>query len=81
MEIATFEWVDWWNESRPHQSLGYHTPAEVEVEFWEHYPSREMMEIKAHAQEQNPGHFKLAVRRSHRLMAPCPCRMRAISGP
>lgn len=28
VEIATFEWVTWWNESRLHQSLGYRTPAE-----------------------------------------------------
>lgn len=49
VEIATFEWVDWWNESRLHQSLGYRTPAEVEAEFWEHHPSRELMEIKANA--------------------------------
>src|SRR5699024_5223795 len=38
VEIATFEWVNWWNESRLHQSLGYRTPAEVEAEFWEHHP-------------------------------------------
>ncbi|MHC9551312.1 hypothetical protein ACQQ7I_09640 [Corynebacterium diphtheriae] len=25
MEIATFEWVNWWNESRLHQSLDYRT--------------------------------------------------------
>ncbi|WP_412728208.1 hypothetical protein [Corynebacterium belfantii] len=31
--MATFEWVNWWNEPRLHQSLGYHTPAEVETEF------------------------------------------------
>ncbi|MHC9605297.1 integrase core domain-containing protein [Corynebacterium diphtheriae] len=31
VEIATFEWVTWWNESRLHQSLGYRTPAEVEA--------------------------------------------------
>ncbi|WP_210387021.1 IS3 family transposase [Corynebacterium sp. HMSC072G08] len=49
VEIATFEWVNWWNESRLHQSLGYRTPAEVEAEFWEHDPSREIMEIKANA--------------------------------
>ncbi|WP_436968611.1 integrase core domain-containing protein [Corynebacterium pseudodiphtheriticum] len=49
VEIATFEWVNWWNESRLHQSLGYRTPAEVEAEFWEHHPSRETMEIKAQA--------------------------------
>ena len=49
VEIATFEWVNWWNESRPHQSLGYRTPAEVETELWEHHPSQEIMEIKANA--------------------------------
>ncbi|MBG9357246.1 transposase [Corynebacterium diphtheriae bv. mitis] len=25
VEIATFEWVNWWNESRLHQSLDYRT--------------------------------------------------------
>ena len=34
VEIATFEWVNWWNKSRLHQSLDYRTPAEVESEFW-----------------------------------------------
>ncbi|MFR9960349.1 IS3 family transposase, partial [Corynebacterium striatum] len=34
VEIATFEWVSWWNETRLHQSLGYRTPVEVETEFW-----------------------------------------------
>lgn len=38
VEIATFEWVTWWNESRLHQSLGYRTPTEVETKFWEHNP-------------------------------------------
>jgi putative transposase (fragment) len=28
--------------------LDYRTPAEGESEFWEHHPSREIMEIKAH---------------------------------
>ncbi|CAB0525930.1 hypothetical protein CIP100294_02073 [Corynebacterium diphtheriae] len=41
VEVATFEWVNWWNESRLHQSLDYRTPAEVEAEFWEHHPGRE----------------------------------------
>lgn len=49
VEIATFEWVNWWNESRLHQSLGYRTPAEVEAEFWEHHPGQGIMEIKAQA--------------------------------
>ncbi|KGF19665.1 transposase [Corynebacterium tuscaniense DNF00037] len=49
VEIATFEWVNWWNEIRLHQSLGYRTPAEVEAEFWETNPAQEIMEIKANA--------------------------------
>ena len=49
VEIATFEWVNWWNESRLHQCLGYRTPAEAESEFWSRQPAREIMEIKANA--------------------------------
>ncbi|MDU0479592.1 IS3 family transposase [Staphylococcus chromogenes] len=49
VEIATFEWVSWWNESRLHQSLGYRTPAEVETEFWEHHPIHDIIKHKANA--------------------------------
>lgn len=49
VEIATFEWVTWWNESQLHQSLGYYTPVEVETKCWEHNPDHEIMDNKAHA--------------------------------
>ncbi|WKS55022.1 IS3 family transposase [Corynebacterium accolens] len=49
VEIATFEWVSWWNEVRLHQSLGYRTPAEVESEFWKKTPQQAIMENKANA--------------------------------
>ncbi|WP_216404810.1 integrase core domain-containing protein [Arcanobacterium phocae] len=49
VEIAAFEWVSWWNESRLHQSLGYRTPAEVEQEFWNGNTGHEIIEIKARA--------------------------------
>ncbi|RUP78533.1 hypothetical protein D8M20_06985 [Corynebacterium propinquum] len=49
MEIATFEWVNWWNETRLHQSLGYRTPTEVETEFWTRNRTQGKMEIKANA--------------------------------
>ncbi|WP_459612513.1 integrase core domain-containing protein [Corynebacterium urogenitale] len=49
LEIAMFEWVNWWNDSRLHQSLGYRTPAEVEAEFWSYSPVHEIMNIRAHA--------------------------------
>jgi len=57
VEIATFEWVTWWNESRIHQGLGYRTPAEVESEFCKSNPGQEIIEIKANVLEQNSGHF------------------------
>ncbi len=33
VEIATFEWLDWWNQTRLHQGLDYRTPEEVETEY------------------------------------------------
>ena len=48
VEIATFEWVNWWNKSRLHQSLDYRTPAEVESEFWSKSSAQDIMEIKGH---------------------------------
>ncbi|WP_431604526.1 integrase core domain-containing protein [Corynebacterium propinquum] len=49
VEIATFEWVNWWNEERLHQSLGYRIPVEVEVGFWEQDGSREVIENRVTA--------------------------------
>ncbi|WP_338080973.1 integrase core domain-containing protein [Corynebacterium macginleyi] len=49
VEIATFEWVSWWNEVRLHQSLGYRTPVEVETELWKQTPQQGIIEIKANA--------------------------------
>ena len=48
MEIATFEWVSWWNEVRLHQSLGYRIPAGVETELRKQNPQQGIIEIKAH---------------------------------
>lgn len=48
VEVATFEWVNWWTERRFHQSLGYCTPAVVESGLWEN-PTYESMEIEADA--------------------------------
>ncbi|WP_253281820.1 integrase core domain-containing protein [Arcanobacterium phocae] len=35
VEIATFEWVNWWNTKRLHQALNYHTPVEIENKYWQ----------------------------------------------
>ena len=49
VEIATFGRVNCWNDARLHQSLGYRTPTEIELEFWSHQPARETIENKANA--------------------------------
>lgn len=39
MEIATLDWVQWWNTRRLHQALGYRTPEEVEALHTQHHAS------------------------------------------
>jgi len=34
LELATLGWVDWFNHTRIHSSLGYRTPAEIEAEHY-----------------------------------------------
>lgn len=33
VEIATLDWVNWWNTKRLHEALGYRTPAEIEASY------------------------------------------------
>ncbi|MBN6754370.1 IS3 family transposase [Kocuria palustris] len=33
VEIATLDWVHWWNTARLHERLGYRTPVEVEAAY------------------------------------------------
>jgi putative transposase len=35
VEIATADWVRWWNERRLHSTLGYVPPAEYEAAYWQ----------------------------------------------
>jgi len=49
VEIATFEWVSSWNETRLHQSLGYRTPAEFETEFWKQNSPQAILENRVNA--------------------------------
>lgn len=37
VEIATFEWVNWWNTRRLHQALDYLTPDEAVNKYWQHH--------------------------------------------
>nr|WP_286189438.1 IS3 family transposase [Sanguibacter hominis] len=38
VEIATLEWVDWFNNRRLHTELGHVTPAEREADFYQQQP-------------------------------------------
>ena len=49
VEIATFQWVNWWNETRLHENLDYRTPIEVETEYWNTNHQQDIMENKANA--------------------------------
>jgi len=33
VELATSEWVTWWNHQRLHEALGYRTPVQVEASY------------------------------------------------
>ncbi|WP_350449070.1 integrase core domain-containing protein [Mobiluncus mulieris] len=35
VEIATFEWMSWWNTTRLHENLNYQTPQETENQYWQ----------------------------------------------
>ena len=49
VEIATFEWVHWWNNERLHQALDYRTPAEIETDYWRQHQLSATMEIRVNA--------------------------------
>lgn len=49
VEIATFEWVSWWNTTRLHENLNYQTPQEIEDQYWQNARKYEMIENKVHA--------------------------------
>jgi len=34
VELATLEWIDWWNNSRLHEGIGYVPPAEKEAVYY-----------------------------------------------
>lgn len=39
VEIATAEWVDWYNRLRPHGEIGLIPPAEYESAHWDEPPA------------------------------------------
>lgn len=49
VEIATFEWVNWWNQTRLHQELDYRTPEEIETEYWQQQAQSATIENRVNA--------------------------------
>ncbi|QRV01959.1 transposase [Arcanobacterium phocisimile] len=50
VEIATFEWVSWWNKTRLHQALDYRTPLEVENDYWHTVNTTQKIQTPTRAQ-------------------------------
>ena len=57
VEIATFEWVSWWNEDRLHQSLGYRTPVEGRNRILEEEAATGNNRNQGKCLGKNSGHF------------------------
>jgi transposase InsO family protein len=49
-QLATLEWVWWWNNQRPHSELDYRTPIEAETAY---YPDPASL-LKAIASQEKP---------------------------
>jgi putative transposase len=61
VELATLEWVWWWNNQRPHSELGYRTPAEVEATYYAGLETPETATAALEKQyESNPGRIRMA---------------------
>ena len=45
VEIATLEWIDWWNYQRLHEAIGHVPPAEKEVSYKKEKVPIESLEI------------------------------------
>jgi putative transposase len=41
LELATCDWVHWFNHDRLHSSIGYRTPVEFEAEYYRHINARQ----------------------------------------
>ncbi|WFM84222.1 DDE-type integrase/transposase/recombinase [Arcanobacterium canis] len=52
VEIAIFEWVTWWDMSRLHENLDYHTPQEIEEKYWCQHKSSPIMENRVNPRKQ-----------------------------
>ena len=60
VELATLEWVWWWNNQRLHSELGYRTPTEVEAAYYAGLETPETANAALEKHEElNPVRFKL----------------------
>lgn len=45
VELATLEWIDWWNHRRLHEAIGHIPPAEKEANYYNHKTQTTSSEI------------------------------------
>lgn len=68
VELATLEWVWWWNNQRLHSELGYRTAIEVEDAYYADLESHRLATASpGNHQERNPVRFRGAAGNLGRL--------------
>lgn len=60
VELATLEWVWWFNNTRLHSELGYRTPNEIENDYCDRQQARAPIGVLANCQELDPERFTSA---------------------
>lgn len=45
IELATLEWIDWWNHRRLHEAIGHVPPAEKEATYYSENMAVKILEI------------------------------------
>jgi hypothetical protein len=58
LELATCDWVHWFNHERLHSSIGYNTPIEFEHEYYRQNNTRQQPLSAITQPPQNPGRFR-----------------------
>ena len=60
LEIATAEWVDWYNHRRPHEYCDDLTPAEAEHAHYAHHQTPAIAGVSTRQFPDTPGRFTVS---------------------
>ncbi|CAN5192917.1 hypothetical protein BH09ACT3_BH09ACT3_15590 [soil metagenome] len=75
VELATLEWVCWWNNQRLHGELDYRTPTEVEAGYYADLESPGLA-TASHGKPKEPNPARFSALRVSACSCACPPRYR-----